>query len=340
MDALHGPDGGITMDFSKPRVAIYYDVLPQTGFRNDGAPLFISLNLRKLINGDTVEQLNRDGMGDGGNVVHLSPINPTSQHGKFDLNVLVDYGEDGLGIPLDWEIPHPNVYWAFDTHVTEKGYRYRLERAKQFDHVFLCHKAQIPLFIRDGIPEEKIHYLPVAAEPEAYSPHSIMKKYNWGFIGHLNSEHRIDLMQRFIDEFGLGDGKGYMGWRMPQAQSWNVLNDAAKKFSMCRLIINDSLRNDLNMRTFEAMATGTCLLTQENEPLLELFRDGTHLLTFKTIEEAVKKARWILKDHGAREEISKTGLKEVLDKHTYHHRTLEILKTSLRWEPKGDLVKC
>lgn len=328
------------MDFTKPRVAIYYDVLPQTGFRNDGAPFAMHLNLQKILNGKTLKDLEKEGMRDGDNVVHLSPINPTTQHGSFDLNVLVDYGEDNLGIPLDWEIPHPNVYWAFDTHIDEKGYKYRLNRAKQFDQVYLCHKGQVDAFIRDGIDPAKIHYMPVAAEPEAYFPYSVMKKYDWCFIGHLNSEHRIDLMQRFITEFGLGEGKGYLGWRMPQVQGWNIMNDAAKKISMSRLVINDSIKNDLNMRTFEVMATGTPLITQENGPLLELFEPGKHLLTFKTIDESVRQAKILLANPDLQKEIGQAGMKEVLAKHTYHHRTLEILKTSLNWAPKGELQPC
>lgn len=328
------------MNFSKPRIAIYYDVLPSTGWRNDGAPLFVSYNLRKIINNEDIKSNPNILNGDGGNVVHLSPINPTAQHGKFDLNILVDYGEDSLGIPIDWEIPHPNAYWAFDTHVNDEGYQYRLNRAKQFDHVFLCHKAQIASFIRDGIDPKKIHYLPVAAEPDCYHPYPIMKKWDWCFIGHLNSSHRIDLADRFVKEFDLGDGKGYLGWRFPQIQGHNSLDDAAKKFAMSRIAINDAINADLNMRNFEVMATGTTLLTQENEPLLELFTPGIHLMTFKTIDEAVVGARYLLDHPDICEAIGKAGLQEVLDKHTYHHRTLEILKTALDWAPKGELQPC
>lgn len=329
------------MDLSKPRVAVYYDVLPTTGWRNDGAPLWILWNLRKILNGDTLNSLKNDrGFTDGTNVIHLSPINPKAQHGTFDLNVLIDYGEDSLGIPLDWEIPHPNVYWAFDTHVDDKGYQYRLNRAKQFDHVFLCHKAQIEPFIRDGIDPKKIHYMPVAAEPDCYHPYSIMKKWDWCFIGHLNSSHRIDLMDRFVKEFDLGDGKGYLGWRFPHIQGHNVLDDVAKKFSMSRLALNYSIKGDLALRVMEVMATGTCLLTDANEPLLELFEPYKHLMTFTTIDEAVEKAKWLLENHDNRMAIGQRGLEEILNKHTYNHRALEILKTALQWAPKGEPVPC
>lgn len=328
------------MNFSNPRVAVYYDVLPSTGFRNDGAPLFVTYNLHKILNGDSAEKIQKDGMRDGGNVVHLSPINPTKQHGNFDLNILVDYGEDSLGIPLDWEIPHPSVYWAFDTHIDSKGYQYRLSRAKKADHVFLCHQGQIDAFIKDGIDPNRIHYLPVAAETDTYRPLPIREKWDWCFIGHLNSEHRIDLMDRFIKEFGLGDGKGYLGWRMPQIQGHNVLEDAARKFSMSKVLLNYSIKSDLNMRVFEAMATGKCLLTDEISPLLKLFEPNRHLVTFTSIDEAIDKYKWLMANDEVRNDIGSGGLKEILAKHTYNHRVLEILKTSLQWEPKGELQPC
>ena len=326
------------MNFDKPRVAIYYDVLPSTGMRNDGAPLFVSWNLRKILN-NWNPKTDPDGISnDSNNVVHLSPINPTAQHGKFDLNVLVDYGEDNLGIPLDWNLPSPSAYWAFDTHIDEKGYKYRLERAKQFDYVFLCHKAQINDFIRDGISPDRINYLPVAAEPDCYKPYPIMPKYDWSFIGHLNSEHRVDLIQRFITEFGLGQDKGYLGWRMPGIRGHCVLDDAAKKFSMSRIVINDAIKNDLNMRVFEAMACKTVLLTQRIPTLLELFKEGEHLVTYESLDEAVELARSLLRDEGRRARIAENGYKEIISKHTYQHRALEILKTCLDYTPKKELV--
>jgi glycosyltransferase involved in cell wall biosynthesis len=328
------------MNFSVPRVAVYYDVLPQTNFRNDGAPLFMYYNFRKLLNGDTFLKMKKDGMPDNTNVVHLSPINPLAQHGHFDLNVLVDYGEDTLGIPLDWEIPHPNVYWAFDTHIDSKGYQYRLNRAKHFDHVFLCHKAQIEEFIRDGIDPQKIHYLPVAAETDCYKPYPVMPKWNWSFIGHMNSLHRIDLLDRFIREFGLGEDKGYLGYRIPNIQGHCVLDDAAKKFSMSRITINASIKKDLNMRVFESMACKTVLLTDDISTIHEFFKDGEHLVLYKDIDDAVEKARSLMADPQRRAAIAESGYQEVVAKHTYNHRAREILKTCIQWEPKGELVKC
>jgi hypothetical protein len=320
------------MDFKKPRVALYYDVIPQTGYRNDGANLFLSYNYRKLLDGDDPAQ-NPDVMGkDSGNFVHLSPLLPTVQHGSFDLNLLVDYGEDGLGLPLDWTIPHPNAYWIADSHL---GYDYRLKRSREFDHVFASHKPSIEKLVADGIPREKIHYMPWAAEPTCYRPFPIMEKYDWCFIGFMNNPFRIELVDRFVKEWPLGTN-GYLGWRYPQFPQKNVLEDAAKVYCQSRVVLNEAVQDDLNMRVFEALSCRRLLLTEDIPAVRDHFKDNEHLILFKTVEEAVAKAKFILKDDGFRNYVAEKGHEEFLSKHTYRHRALEILKTCLDYEPKED----
>ena len=48
------------------------------------------------------------------NVAHLSPChNPSEGFGTFDLNILVDYGEDALRNPARLEkSPRQNAYWV------------------------------------------------------------------------------------------------------------------------------------------------------------------------------------------------------------------------------------
>lgn len=315
------------MDFTKPRVAIYYDVLPSTGFRNDGGPLFINYNLRKLLDGTHPGQ-DKKAMNTMENVVHLSPINPTHLNGNFDLHVLIDYGEDGLHIPLDWTIPHPNAYWIADSHL---GYEYRLKRAKEFDHVFVSHKPSIDKMIQDGIPAEKIHYMPWAAEADCYRPVPIIEKWDWCFIGHLNNDFRIDLIDRFCKEWPVGQ-KGYLGWRMPQFQGHNVLDDVAKKFSQSRVVINEAIHDDLNMRVFETLACKRLLITEDIPAVRDHFEGEKHLLLFKTIDEAVGLARHALADKGFRDQVAQAGYDEFLAKHTYMHRAKEILKICIGYE--------
>lgn len=322
------------MDFNKPRVALYFNVLASTGFRNDGANLFMAYNFKKLLDGVDAYGDPTKMQDNTGNIVCLSPIDPTSQYGKFDLNLLIDYGEDGLHIPLDWKIPSPNAYWIADSHL---GYDYRLKRAREFDTVFASHKPSIERMIKDGIPAEKIHYLPWAAESMCYKPFSIIEKYDWCFIGHLNNEFRIDLVDRFCKEWPLGE-KGYLGWRQPEFLGHNILEDAAKKFSQSRIVLNESISSDLNMRSMEALACKRLLLTEDIPAVRDHFEDGKHLVLFKTIDEAVEKARYYLAHDDERNAIAEAGYQEFLDKHTYMHRAKEILKTCINYDPEKELT--
>ena len=309
------------MDFKKPRVAIYYYVLPSTGMRNDGPPLFLQGSLRRILNGK------QDFGDDSGNVVHLWPSSTSKDFGNFDLHIWPDHGEDALSVPTDWMPPSPNAYWVSDAHL---GYDYRLKMAKKFDYVFCCQRKAMAEFERDGVSRETLHFLPHAVEPTAYYPMDIIEKWDWGFVGYLNCPERIDLLDRFCKEFP----NFYLGWRNAQAPGYNVLEDAAKKFCQSRIIPNHTVRDDApTMRFFEAMACKRMFLTNDLPTIGELFENGKHLVTYKSIDEAVDLARGLLSDTERREAIAEAGYKEVISKHTYDHRALELLKVCLNYSP-------
>lgn len=315
----------MAIDKTKPRVCVYYHVLASTGHRDDGAPLFLNLNLRKILNG------NGKLSDHSGNVVHLAPWN-FDGFGKFDLNILVDHGEDVLGVPLDFELPHPSAYWISDAHlgIGQKGvgYDYRMNRAKQFDFVFVAQKAFIEPLVRDGIPRERIFYLPHAFEPDVYRPISTINKWDWVFVGHPNSEHRIQLLDRFIKEF---PKDYYLGWRIPGNNEYNGLDDVNMKYNQSKLVINDAVNLDLNLRVFEALGAGRCLLTQD---IPEFDGEvGDAFVTYKSLDEAVEKARELLKDDERRERIAKAGHAAAMREHTFGHRALSMLDICLGYKP-------
>lgn len=328
------------MERIKPRVAIYYWVLEATGMRNDGPPLYINYNLRKLLNGcETQEEVKENMSNQEMNVRRLQPYGDVSRFGSYDLHILVDHGEDALGVPLDFSYPHPNAYWVSDTHL---GYDYRLWRAKKFDYVFCAQKRAMDEFIRDGIDPKKVFWLPHAAEIDVYRPISIVNRWDWCFIGHLNSSHRIELLDRFIKRWPLGD-KGYMGWRENDSLGRNVLDDANKKYNQSKIIVSDSIKDDINMRTFEALAAKRCFLTNEIPTLSELFIPGKHLRTYTSIDEAIERADELIGNDQERNEMADEGYKEVISKHTYMHRSKTILKICLDYDAeqiKGELASC
>ncbi|MCF6285000.1 MAG: glycosyltransferase, partial [Candidatus Hydrogenedentes bacterium] len=93
-------------------------------------------------------------------------------------------------------------------------------------------------------------------------------------------------------------------------------------------IFNASIACDVNMRVFEALATGRPLVTNREAAangLFELFEDGVHLIGYDD-EDLVSQVRRYLDDPGAAEAIGEAGRREVLERHTYAHRVNEIFE--------------
>ena len=110
------------------KIAMFYDTRPG---RNDGPPLYWRHALETL----------------GHQVIRFTSQNEPLGHGKFDLYLWIDWGEDALtGIlpykPISMKDHHPSAYIASDTHL---GFEYRLEKAKEFDYVF-CNQERIPKY--------------------------------------------------------------------------------------------------------------------------------------------------------------------------------------------------
>ena len=288
------------------RIASYYGDQISCG-RNDGSPLFITGMLRVLF-------------GDG--VMHLFPKGDLSRYGVFDWHWLVDWGEDALGYQ-DFELPHPSIYITSDTHL---GYDYRLSRAQRCDFTFCNQKRAVEEFIRDGIPEDRVMWLPHAYDPLAYNKGCFnlskniwdeeavpLKRYDVCFVGNLNDQNRVDWLDTLFKAFP----NFYWGTER--------FHNAAEKFNQSKIVFNISCRDDLNMRVHETLGAGAFLLTNDIPTLHERFTDGVHLVTYKTEEEMIEKARYYLEHDEEREAIARAGCELVRGRDTYMHRTMTIL---------------
>jgi hypothetical protein len=294
-------------NMDKKRVVMFYSV--KWG-RNDGAPLYYFEALKR--------------MGDF-DVVHLEPEGDITEFGNFDYTFWVDWGEDGLPRDNSWQIPKncgETIYVVSDAHLGQAAQEYRFGKALTMDYIFFNQKRALEESgMKDAI------WLPHAVEPLAYPHFEIIKKYDVCFIGHLqdkknyNGFSRIDMLDRAFKEFP----NFYFGTRNMSRPGVNMFEDAARKFCMSRVVLNISIADDINMRVFEVMATGSFLLTNWIPTLGDLFEDGKHLATYKTLDEMVEKIKYYLEHEEEREKIAQEGQKEVLAKHTYSHRIETIL---------------
>jgi len=243
---------------------------------------------------------------------HLLPTGEINAYGKYDLNLDVDWGEDGLTSILPYtpiRPAHPILVWNSDTHL---GYDYRLKKSLDADYVFCAQKRACEEMARDGVKNPI--WLPHAVEPLAYPKFDLAtKKYDICFVGNVNSANRLnalDALFKNIPNF-------YYGQRR--------FDDAARKFAESKIAFNIHMLDDLNMRDFEIMATGTMLLTNWIPTIEEVFKDGHDLVLYRTEEEMVEKAKYYIEHDDEREKIAKAGYEKVIAEHTIIHRVEKML---------------
>lgn len=88
-----------------------------------------------------------------------------------------------------------------------------------------------------------------------------------------------------------------------------------------------------NMRLFETTGIGSCLLTDWKTNINEIYKEDIEVLTFRSEQECVDKAKWLLNHDEERNKVALAGQKRVFSSHLYEHRLpefLDIIKKHLR----------
>jgi len=242
---------------------------------------------------------------------------------KADVYIYVDDGRD----EIKWIPPKPNAYWAVDTHL---GYGYRLWKAKQFDRVFVAQREAVSQFKEDGVTAE---WLPLACHPEAHpdkqqliaagmKSEELGKEWDIAFVGFLNEGNGTGTNNRvaYLDKLFKAFPNSWL--------STNVFFESmAMRYVKAKLGFNISIKNDLNMRVFEVLSTGTSLLTNRDvDGLDEFLVDGEDYFGYQGKEEMVEVAKKALANDNVRSQVAKNGLVKVRAKHTYKHRMTRVLE--------------
>lgn len=79
-----------------------------------------------------------------------------------------------------------------------------------------------------------------------------------------------------------------------------------------------------NMRLYEATGVGTCLLTDAQPNLKEVFEPDQEVVAYSHPEEAVEKVNYLLENPKERDKIAKAGQARTLRDHTFSHRAESI----------------
>ncbi len=231
----------------------------------------------------------------------------------FDLYLNID---DGLPYDLP-EGLRPVHWWAIDTHLNLDR---SVARGRHFDIVFAAQRDGADQLRRAGI--ESATWLPLACDPEIHCKHEVGKTYDVAFVGNVFPGPRIDLL-------------GLIRRRYPRSLVGNAyFEEMARTYSAAHTVFNRSIRNDVNMRVFEAVACGSLLLTNDlaDNGQAEWFVDGVHLATYREPEDLLDKLAFYLEREDIRERIAAAGRTEAIEKHTYRHRMQAVLEQVKRFD--------
>lgn len=94
-----------------------------------------------------------------------------------------------------------------------------------------------------------------------------------------------------------------------------------------------SIESASNIRLFEATGVGSCLLTDWKKNLTVYFEVDREVATYRSLEECVEKARYLLDHPSKRREMAQAGQRRVLAAHTFAHRA-PLLAEALRGDTR------
>ncbi|HCR19834.1 MAG TPA: hypothetical protein DIU35_20345, partial [Candidatus Latescibacteria bacterium] len=233
-----------------------------------------------------------------------------------DLFIWFDSGPDFMPLGIE-KLDFPAACLVGDTHTGQM--KWRQEYARQFEDVFLMYnRPNIPDFRAAGC--EKVHWLPGACDPRSHGMIQAEKAYDIGFVGQTHKQwhpDRVRLLERLI-----------RAGHDVHIES-KILEEMSLFYSRSRIVFNRSLNGDLNRRVFEALCSGSMLLTDrlpEEVGLEMLFKDREHLVLY-TEDNLEELAEYYLRNEGEREEIARMGREFVLSEHTFENRAAKVMET-------------
>jgi len=203
-----------------------------------------------------------------------------------------------------------SAWYAIDTHL---HLRQHLYLAKLFDVTFV---AQFE-FLRH-FQDCQVHWLPFAVDPRLYERAPGTRDIDVAYIG---SDHRglHPDRARLLDLIRSRYHNTFLGRAEPSR--------IGEIYGRAKIVFNKSVRNDVNMRYFEAMGAGAVLVTDSarDNGVEELFSPGEDFLEYRDDASLLAAIDSLLADDGKREQIGARAQRHVLSGHTYRHRAEKIL---------------
>ncbi len=233
-------------------------------------------------------------------------------------------------LPLNLEnIKLPRAFYALDPHLNLYWHQ---KYASAFDCVFTTQQSSMSAFRGKGRP---VFWLPWAVDLGAVFDHSLPRSDDIAFVGRLDQRRKRRLiLQALKSRFPVR----VWGDRQDNKVSHQEMG---RIYSQARLVVNEAIQGEVNLRFFEALAAGALLLTEDVGPNLQgLLTPGEDLITYGP-QDLLEKAAYYLSHEEERRAIAQRGRERVCAQHHTLARARQFLEylgeTDWSWQAPDHL---
>lgn len=212
------------------------------------------------------------------------------------------------------ELEIPTVCWLGDIHLGA----WRKEVAKFFDLVLLPHADYLPAY-RQVVGHDQVEWLPLYLSPRVAEVPGLARVYEVGFVGNTAPAHRATPRARRLELLRAH-------FRMNEQMTLRTPAQMSEIYSQSKLVFNNTINGDLNLRLFEGAACGALLLTDATaNGLPDCFEVGRELVVYQDDQDLLDKVRHYLAHAEERQRIATAGQRRTLTDHTYAARATTLL---------------
>ena len=207
------------------------------------------------------------------------------------------------------------VFYCIDPHLTfdiVKDWYSKYD----LDYIFTTQKSSVQQFKDYGV--DKVKWLPFAADDIHIFNRTMLKKhFDIGFVGtYKDTQHqkeRFDTLMKLYNKYYVNP----IHYVIPY--------DTRFVYGMSKVGWNKSLKNELNMRTFEVTAANTLLITDEQDSIYDIFKKED-IVTYKDENDMYEKIDYYLSHPEDAQLISDNGFETVTNENMYSHRVQKMLE--------------
>ncbi len=285
---------------------------------------------------------------------------PDLQFNRYSLDDLPDVQKADVVIVHEWNDPRVIQYvgkrcralgvraYFHDTHyrvVLDTPHRESLG-LENYDGILAYSPSVAERYRALGF--QRVDVLHEAADTTVFSPRSVPKTSDVVFVGNYGDGDRSDELEDYVfgprrslpqlkyTVFGVrypeavvarlnnGLDISYGGW-LPNVRVPGVYSSARVVLHVPRRQYVELLPGTPTIRVFEALATGTCLISLPWEDTDHLFRPDDYAIAHSP-QEMRELIEWLCTDDATRQAYGQRGLQTILERHTCGHRADQLLE--------------